>query len=187
MSRQTPPTIIAYVPTPAMLAGDFTTYASAGVPGARRHARRGFVEQSRSSLRAFSPAAVNMAGRLPKTTDPCGQITYSLPERQRGRRRARPRRLSDGRQPLAVRSIHGQFDKKPSPFGTTGNVLTTPRSGSTTCTGLALGDTKVFGANAVNSLRLAFNRTAVNRSNDPWFSPYDLGVKVYSYSPGAMS
>ena len=51
---------------------------------------------------------------------------------------------------------------------------------------LTLGDTMVFGNNMVNSLRFAFNRTAVNRDNDPYFDPADLGIKVYSYVPDSM-
>ena len=35
-------------------------------------------------------------------------------------------------------------------------------------------------------LRFAFNRTAVNRDNDPFFDPHDLGINVYSYVPHQM-
>src|SRR5256885_11336728 len=44
---------------------------------------------------------------------------------------------------------------------------------------LTFGDTNVFGSNMVNSLRFAFNRTAVDRDNDPYFDPVDLGMKAY--------
>src|SRR5256885_15226145 len=51
---------------------------------------------------------------------------------------------------------------------------------------LTFGDTNVFGSNMVNSLRFAFNRTAVDRDNDPYFDPADLGTKAYSYVPHQM-
>ena len=35
-------------------------------------------------------------------------------------------------------------------------------------------------------MRFAFNRTAIDRSSPPWFSPKDLGSNVYSYQPGEM-
>ena len=35
----------------------------------------------------------------------------------------------------------------------------------------------------VNAVRFAFNRTTVDRFNDDYFGPADLGVKVYNYSP----
>ena len=70
-------------------------------------------------------------------------------------------------------------DKKPSAFGKTGNVLTTVNpSIDNLAQSLTLGDTKVFGSNTVNALRFAFNRTAVNRDNDPFFDPPTLGIKA---------
>ena len=52
---------------------------------------------------------------------------------------------------------------------------------------LAVGDTHVFGSNTVNSLRFAFNRTAIDRLDTPLFDPYALGSNVYSYDPGPWS
>ena len=50
---------------------------------------------------------------------------------------------------------------------------------------LTLGDTKVLGNNFVNSLRVAFNRTSINRGSPPFFDPVDLGVKnFYTYREG---
>ena len=45
---------------------------------------------------------------------------------------------------------------------------------------------RVLSSTTVNSLRLAFNRSTVDRSNDPWFSAEELGSKFYSYLPGQM-
>jgi hypothetical protein len=128
-----------------------------------------------------------MAGFLPKTTDPCGQITYSQPDdRDEGQYVGRV-----DYQMGANHSLFGRYlaarDKKPSAFGTTGNVLTTVNpSIDNLAQSLALGDTKVFGNNAVNAVRFAFNRTAVNRDNDPYFDPPSLGIKASTYVPGSM-
>ena len=91
----------------------------------------------------------------------------------------------------ANHSVFGRYmasrDKKPSAFGTTGNVLTTANpSIDNLAQSLTLGDTKVFGSNTVNALRFAFNRTAVDRDNDPYFDPPSLGIKAYTYVPGSM-
>ena len=51
---------------------------------------------------------------------------------------------------------------------------------------LALGDTRVFGSNTVNSLRFSFNRTGAYRLAPETFDPYDLGSDVYSYQPDVM-
>ena len=184
---QTPASTITYVPTAAMLAGDFTTFASAACQGRDVPLRGGFVNNVISPS-AFSPAALNMARRLPTTTDPCGQITYSLPNDSKE---------GDGLgridyQKSANHSIFGRymfkFAKKPPPYQTSENVLTTTAQGvDNLYQGVAVGDTIVFGSNAVQSLRVTYNRTRVSRSTKKWFSPYDIGSNVYSYSPGEMS
>ena len=186
VTRQTPPDLIAFVPTPAMLAGDFTTFASPACQGRQVTLGAGFGGNRIDPAR-FSPAAVKMAGFLPKTTDPCGQITYSQPDdRDEGQ--------YVGRVDFQLGSNHSIFgrymatrDAKPAAYGTTGNVLTTVNpSIDNLAQSFTLGDTKVFGNNTVNALRFAFNRTAVNRNNDPYFDPPSLGIQASTYVPGSM-
>ena len=185
-TRQTPPDLIAFVPTPAMLAGDFTAFASPACQGRQVTLGGGFVNNRIDPAR-FSPAALKLASFLPKSTDPCGQITYSNPDdRDEGQYVGRV-----DYQLGANHSLFGRYmasrDKKPAAYGTTGNVLTTVNpSIDNLAQSLTLGDTKVFGNNTVNSLRFAFNRTAVNRNNDPYFDPPSLGIKASTYVPGSM-
>jgi len=184
---QTPAANITYVPTAAMLAGDFTTFASAACQGRDVALRGGFVN-NRINPSAFSPAALNMAKRLPTTTDPCGQITYSIPNDSRE---------GDGLgridyQLNANHSMFGRylfkFAKKDPPYKTSQNVLTTTEQGiNNLYQGVAVGDTVVFGSNAVQSFRVTYNRTRVTRSTEKWFSPKDIGSNVYTYNPGEMS
>jgi hypothetical protein len=185
-TRQTPPDLIAFVPTAAMLAGDFTTFASPQCQGRQVNLGAGFVNNRIDPAR-FSPAALKLASFLPKTTDPCGQITYSQPDdRDEGQYVGRV-----DYQLGTNHSIFGRYmasrDKKPAAYGTTGNVLTTVNpSINNLAQSLTLGDTTVFGNNTVNALRFAFNRTAVDRNNDPYFDPPSLGIKASTYVPGSM-
>ena len=186
-TRQTPPDLIAFVPTAAMLAGDFTTFASPQCQGGRQVNLGGGFVNNRIDPARLSPAALKLASYLPKTTDPCGQITYSQPDdRDEGQYVGRvDYQLSTNH------SIFGRYmasrDKKPSAYGTTGNVLTTVNpSIDNLAQSLTLGDTAVFGNNMVNALRFAFNRTAVNRDNDPYFDPPSLGIKASTYVEGSM-
>jgi Carboxypeptidase regulatory-like domain len=184
---RTPAANITYIPTAAMLAGDFTTFASAACQGRDVALRGGFVN-NRISPNAFSPAALNMAKRLPTTTDPCGQITYELPDDSRegdGLARADYQHSTN-------HSVFGRymfkFAKKDPPFRTSQNVLTTTAQGiDNLYQGVAIGDTLVFGSSAVQNFRVTYNRTRVNRSTEKWFSPYDIGSNVFSYNPGEMS
>jgi len=184
VTRQTPADRIAYVPTAAMLAGDFTAITSPACNGGRQINLTGGFVNNRISPTQFSSAALNLAGRLPKTDDPCGEIRFSqADDRDEGQ--------AVSRVDLQVNANHSLFgrymatmDDKPSAYAKSNNVLTTTISAyDNLAQSLTLGDTVVFGANAVNSLRFAFNRTTVNRFNEPFFEPKDLGAKVYNYSP----
>src|SRR5258706_226937 len=76
------------------------------------------------------------------------------------------------------------FDKAPAPYAQSNNVLTLAGAGGidNLAQSLTLGETMVLGANFVNSLRLAFNRTSIHRGSPPFFDPADLGVKnFYTY------
>jgi carboxypeptidase family protein len=192
--RQQPAANIAWVPTPAMLTGDFTAFASPACNGGRPLVLRGGIENNRVDPARLSRAALNLAKQLPSTTDPCGQITYSQ------------RRDSDEGQYLgridfqrgADDSIFARYMAtsvfQPIPMREGDTVLSL--YDTTTSTGLlgldaiahslAAGDTRVYGPNTVNSLRFAFNRSAVSRLAPSTFDPYDIGSDVYSYQPHVM-
>jgi hypothetical protein len=81
-----------------------------------------------------------------------------------------------------------KFVKKDPPYKVSQNVLTTSAQGlDNLYQGIAIGDTMVFGSNAVHNVRVTYNRTRVQRSTEKWFSPYDIGSNVYTYNPGEMS
>jgi hypothetical protein len=183
-TRQTPADNIAYVPTAAMLAGDFTTFASPACNSGRQIALRAPFVNNRVDPSQFSPAALNLAKRLPQTANPCGETTFSVPsDRDEGQMIGRL-----DYQRTANDSIFGRYmytlDKRPAPLAKSDNILTTTLSAvDNYAQSLTLGDTRVFGASLVNSLRFAFNQTVVDRFNEPFFEPKDLGAKVYNYSP----
>ena len=186
-TRQTPSSNISHVPTPAMLAGDFTAFASPACNGGRQIALRAPFVNNQVNPALFSPAALNLAKRLPSTTDPCGETKYSASND------------SDewqvlGRSDYQLSGNNNVFGRymatsyvAPAPYATTQNVLATATPGlDNLAQSAVVGDTKVFGSNMVNSLRFAFNRTSVHRGNPPFFDPHALGSNVYSYNPGEM-
>src|SRR5207248_1477954 len=74
--RQDPANNKGFVPTPAMLAGDFTAIASPACNSGRQITLRAPFINNRIDPALFSKAAVNVASKLPQTSDPCGLITY---------------------------------------------------------------------------------------------------------------
>ena len=130
---------------------------------------------------------MNLAGRLPKTTDPCGETLYSIPlDRSEGQFVGRV-----DYQLSANHSIFGRYmatsDNTLAAFERTNNPLTTTEPALDNLQqALTIGDTQVFGTNAVNSLRFAYTDTYVDRQN-AFFDPSDLGAKAYSYIPDQMT
>ena len=190
-ATQTPADIITYIPTAAMLAGDFTQVASAAC-NARGAVTLGapFVG-NRIDPALLSPAARNIARRMPATTDPCGRITYG--------RQLKPR---EGQ---SIARVDGQATQDQSFFGrymlsttfwdpalqnSPDNILVAGTSGGggrdSASHSLAAGHTMVLSNTVVNNLRFTANRTDVHRTHADMFGPEDVGVNIYTYVPEYM-
>ena len=190
--RETPASFIAWVPTAAMLAGDFTAYTAPACNGGRQIALRAPFVNNRINPALFSPAALKITKELPLATDPCGQINYSVP--------------LDNNDAQIVSKVDFQWSPNHSVFGRymdtferrlptlsrTGNILTVRREFGANkrarATSTAFGDTLVIGSNVVNSFRVTVNNTAnhLNDPPDPFFDTTDLGIKLHTYVPDVI-
>ena len=183
-TRVTPSDNLAYVPTAAMLAGDFTAFTSPACNSGRQIRLGAPFVNNRVDPALFSPAAMNLAHRLPSTDDPCGALRF-----QQGQDRDEFQVVS--RVDFNWSANHTAFgryvatsDKQPAPYGQSGNLLTTTLPGiDNLAQSLTFGDTVVVGTGLVNALRFSYNRTAVDRYNEDFFEAYDLGIDAYNYSP----
>ena len=186
--RQRPASNIAFVPTPAMLAGDFRDFASPQCNGGRQVALRAPYVNNQISPALFSPAALNLARRLPATTDPCGQITYDVKsDRDEKQTLARVDYQLSSKHSFFGRYFLTRFTQPSAYAGGSDNVLKTVNQGANDWShSLTLGATTVISASTVNSLRFATNKATVDNYQTPFFSPKDIGANVYSYDPGYM-
>jgi hypothetical protein len=188
--RRTPTSQIAFVPNAQMLAGDFTALTSPECTGGRQVSLGAPFVGNRVDPALYSPAALNFAAKLPVTTDPCGQVQYETVQNE------------DVHQPITRidyqvtndQLIFGryQFFKQdvPAPWeGPGDNILKTTEAGTEdTLHALALGHTQVMSAAAVNAVRFTWSKSLSHRSQNPgFFSPPDVGVKMYAYEtiPGS--
>jgi hypothetical protein len=178
-TRSDPNDTISYVPTAAMLAGDFTTFASAAC-GRQINLGAPFLN-NRISPALFSPAAVKVAARLPKAQNDCGQITWGAIERINEMQAV-------GKvdyQKSEKHSIFGRYVvttyELPAPRSFQDDVLTSTTHGRDVLTqAYALGSTYLLSSTAVNAFRLTVNRTAHTRYHAPNFSVEDVGVNSYT-------
>jgi hypothetical protein len=178
LERSDPPTAIAYVPTPAMLAGDFTTMASPACNGRQLTlaAAQGFVNNQISPSR-FDPVALRISSLLPTTSDPCGKVTFGL--------------KSNSDEHLFLGRIDYQRTQRDSIFGRIWianlvrqstydgkNPLSINNSQSNfRITSFVLGNTRLLSASTVSSFRTSFSRGMVEKPLDQFYTWGDLGVR----------
>jgi TonB dependent receptor-like, beta-barrel len=181
--RQVPTSNIRYVPTAQMLAGDFTTITSPACAGRQINLSAPFVG-NRINPALFSPAALNIAAKLPKSDDPCGKVQFELSE---DRDEHMPVTRIDY-QMTTNQLIFGRYlgarITVPAPWeGPGDNILKTSAAGTEDkMHAVVLGHTQVMSTSVVNAMRFTYNSTDSHRGQNPgFFSPADVGVKMYSY------
>jgi len=182
--RQVPVDNISFVPTAAMLAGDFTQLASPACNGGRTVGLRAPFVNNTVARSALSPAALAITQKLPTSTDPCGRVVYGL--------------STNADEIQGVGKVDVQLSNRQSVFGrymattyvsdppylSSENLLTTRIGGrDNLAQSFTSGHTLILSGDMVNSLRFAFNRTAVHRTNADTFGAPDVGINIFSYMP----
>src|SRR5262245_54630890 len=182
--REDPADNLAFIPTTAMMAGDFTTFASPACNGGRQITLRAPFVNNRVDPATFSKAAVKIVGYLPKTEDPCGRIVF-------GRRTTPNEGQYVGKIDYQLSASHSLFGRyiantyeTPPPHALTDNILTSTVGGRDNLgQAFTFGDTYLIGSNIVNAYRLALNRTAIHRTHKDFSSAPDVGINIHSGLP----
>jgi hypothetical protein len=179
--RQDPRDTRQFVPTAAMLTGDFTAFAAPACNAGRQITLRAPFVNNRIDPASFSPVAMKVAARLPKTNDPCGEVTF-------GRRDVDDRHQFVSKvdyQSSAKHSLFGRFmlstDHAPSPLQFTPDIpMNADNSSDARAYALTAGSTYLLSSTTVNAFRLAFSRNHLLTESPDYFSLQELGSNVYS-------
>ena len=167
----------SFVPTPAMLSGDFTGIASAACNGGKAISLGAPFINNRLDPSQFSKVAVNVLKYVPISNDPCGRITYG----QRGdygeqQALGRIDFQRSGKQSMFGRYYLADYNHPVQFDGT--NIL--QAAGNSTGLGydskaqaFVFGDTYTFTSALVSSFRATVNRVASIR---------DAGTKLPTYT-----
>ena len=183
--RSNPPDTISYVPTAAVLAGDFSTIDGAtchSTPIALKNPTTGVpYVNNQIPVSQFDPAAVKLVTKyIPQSSDPCGKILYGIPANS-------PDDSYVGRVDYLVNAKNTMFGRYflydytlPATFNGT-NALTTTTPGNDDRSQTAtFGDTYTFSPTSLNSFHITFNRRRDNRGAAAnLFSPVSLGVNMF--------
>ena len=188
LSRAAPSTARQYVPTDQMIAGDFTTFASAACQGRDISLRSPFVN-NRISPAQFSRVSLNLVAHplFPKSSDPCGEIRFSRPATE-------DEYINVGKVDFQASQQHSLFGRymsasRQQPTDFDGKNILTLSTGTQDqkAYSFSFGDTYLIGANTVNSLRAAWNRTTVEKYPPKFMDLTSLGARgIYEGIPDYM-
>jgi hypothetical protein len=183
--RQDPNDTQAYVPTAAMMSGDFTAFASAACNARGAITLKAPFVGNRIDPAQFSPVAKTLVSRLPKTDDPCGKIIY-------GQRNVNDQKQIVGKVDFQKSDKHSLFGRllltyydDTSPVDAT-NVLTGGVNENDKAYAYTIGSTYLVSPNTVNAFRIGYSKSLQDSSPPLTFDAGELGSKVHIYLPKVM-
>jgi len=180
----------AFVPTAAMLAGDFRDFASAECnAGIQRNLGAPFAGNMVNPA-LFSKAALAISSKLPSTTDRCGLLQYGLPDESNEGQYV-------GKIDFQINSRHSLFGRYigtkqfvPPPYSLAAaeqNLLVTRIGGrDNLAQTFTVGENFVISPTTLNAVRFALNRTDISRTSTDFFSAPEVGINIFSYMPHYM-
>jgi Carboxypeptidase regulatory-like domain len=173
----------SFVPTPAMMAGDFTTFAGPECrSGGQVNLRAPFINNKIDPAR-FSKAAVKFTSYLPVPANECGRVLFGVrAAKDESQYVSRIDYQQSAKNSLFGRLVINTF-YNPVPYTLDPNVLNSTYEGFKNLAQMyAIGDTYLFGPNTINSFRMGVNRTRIVRHLASYFTPAELGAKQYNYA-----
>ncbi len=183
--RSDPPQTISYVPTAAVMAGDFSAIDSGNcVAGGKGKtltdpSSKTPFPNNQIPVSRFNPEAINLASKyIPQATDPCGKITYGIPRNwDEEQVIGRVDWVHNAKHTLYGRYFLAQYQITPVFDGT--NALTTTVAGNwERAQAVTLGDTYSFSATTLNSFHATFSRRRDDRGvADNYINPGTIGLK----------
>jgi len=190
--RTAPPSSITFVPTQAVLNGDWSQIESAGCQssGVARTivnpATGAPFANDQVSPSMYNQQALNLLKYVPLTSNPCGEITYAIPEPQREDQYiGRVDWNQSTKNSLFGRYFFADY-KSPAAFNND-FLLTTQRGVLDRSQSATVGDNYSISPNTLNSAHLTWTRLAITRgpaANMKNLS--DFGVNIFQAVPNAI-
>jgi hypothetical protein len=182
--RQDPADTTTFVPTAAMLAGNFAPWESS-CNGNKTLLAPYVNNVLPPSL--ISPQALAIAKLLPPPTspsDPCGKVIYGAVVQTNSHQvLGRVDYQITQKQSLFGRYMATTYLQPPA-YGLTQSILASATGGlNDLAQSATIGHTYLLSPSTINVFRVAFNRVGVHRYNDDYFSGCDIGVNMYCYIP----
>jgi len=170
-TRTAPPQTTSFVPTQAVLSGDFSTIESGPCQTSNKPVT--LIDPTTSqpfpnnliSPTRFSTPAASLAKLIPVSSDPCGKLVYAIPNpNNENQYVGRADWLATSRNTVYGRFFVADYD---NPTVYTDNILTTTRSGLEERATSAVAADQYSTANFVNAFHATYTRLVNNRAVSP--------------------
>jgi Carboxypeptidase regulatory-like domain len=185
LQRSAPTTNRAFIPTPAMLAGDWTTVASPACNAGRQLTLRAPFVNNRIDTSLFVPQALNVLKLkgFPTTSDPCGEVLFG--RRDSNNENVIVSKVDFTKSEKQTMFARWEYARLITPTNYDGvNLLSASTADyKQTMQSMVVGDTYLIGPNSVNSFRATLLRTVNDKSTRDYFSLSDVGVKGVYLEP----
>ena len=184
VEKSNPATNIRYVPTAAMLSGDFSALASPACNAGRQVTLRAPFTDNKIDPSQLNAVALGVSKYLPLATDPCGKVQFGIPNDSTEHQGLGKVDLNiSQRQSMIARYMYAKYDN-PATFDGK-NVLTLSRTGQTNQVhSMLVGHNFIPSSRLVNALRFTYNETVNDRTLPEYFTATQLGSKIASLIPG---
>ena len=185
-TRQNPLNQTSFVPTAAMMAGDFRAFASPGCNNGRQLTLGGGFVNNMIEPSRLSPAALNIARRLPTPVDDCGRVLWGEPNnRDEYQVPVRVDYQANNAHAFVLRYMLTTDDRKMPLDEANGNLLATSNpEANDRAHNITGGHTWVVNSTMVNSFRAFGNVVNAFKPGPQYFSPRDVGINAYTGAPG---
>ncbi|MGP8243850.1 MAG: TonB-dependent receptor domain-containing protein, partial [Bryobacteraceae bacterium] len=188
--RTTPPNTISFVPTQAVLNGDFSALESAACQSSGK--ARTITNPSTGTpfpnaqvpLSSFNPGALTLLKSVPVSSDPCGRTVYGIPNPNSENQEIFRFDWSASSKNNVFGRLFVTKYNAPAPTLNGDLLLSTQPSATDRSESAIVGDTYSFSANAINSAHVTWERTDIGRAESSGVpSPNSLGVNMYEATP----
>lgn len=192
LTRTAPPQTISFIPTQAVLSGDFSTLESSACQSTAKVLKDPTTGASNPSNKfdpaRFNPQALNLLKDIPVSTDPCGRVVYAIPNPQNEDQYF-------GRIDWNQNSAHQMFVRfflanytAPAPSLTNNFLLSTLNGAHDLSRSIVIGDTLTLSQNWLNSVRVTLATTQIQRQTAANLTdPNQLGINMFTAQPNFIN
>lgn len=187
--RSNPVQAFSFIPTPDMLAGNFSTITSptcnAGKQINLKNPTNGTLfPNNQIPVSMFSAPALKMMTFYPPPSDGCGTSYYgNVSNQDEHMGVAKGDYQLTSRQSLFLRYFV-THSLQPTPYDGKNPLSMTLSGANDLVNSGVFGHTFVIGPNMVNTFRATYNRSAVTKIQDPTFDANTLGIAMNTLVPG---